>query len=50
MIKEDARREGTEQIDVIIGALTSSNAAIYPVHGANVVTTVSITDNEGKLK
>ena len=46
-IKEDTLREGTETVDIKLGALTSPNAAIAPVLGTNQVTTVSIYDNEG---
>ena len=46
-IKEDTERECTETVDVKVGALTSSNANVLPVQGTNVMTTVSILDDEG---
>ena len=42
-IEEDTMREGTEAADVKLGALTSPNADVSPVLGANVMTNVNIS-------
>ena len=46
-IKEDSMREGTEKVDIKLGAMASPNAAVTLVLGTNTITTLTIIDDEG---